>query len=83
MVKGAPPEVKQITSAAFINKKNLELYKGTGTLELNSGDFDTLGEIPVVEIISGSYAIGEFGLDYGTIVYDYLKQGEDNQIKKN
>lgn len=72
--KGAPPDVKQITSTVIRDKKVLELYKGTGTLEFKSGEFDPLGDIPVLEIISGSYSVGDFVFDYGKVIHDYLKE---------
>jgi len=77
--KGAPPDVKQITSTVIRDKKVHELYKGTGTLEFTSGEFDPLGEIPVLEIVSGSYSVEDLIFDHGKVIYDYLKQPETNQ----
>ena len=82
VVKGAPPEVKQITSWEVENNKVHTLHKGTGTFTFRSGEFDSLGEIPVLGILPGSYTVNEFLIDHGAIVFDYLKSAEDNPIKK-
>jgi acetoacetate decarboxylase len=77
--KGAPPEVKQITSTVIRDKKTHELYKGSGTFELKSGEFDPLADIPVLEIVSGTYSVSDMVFDHGKVIHDYLKQPEKNQ----
>lgn len=79
--KDSPPEVKQITSTVIRDKKVRELYKGTGTFEFKSGEFDPLGEIPVLEIVSGSYSIEDFIFDYGKVIFDYLKKPAENKTE--
>jgi acetoacetate decarboxylase len=76
VVKGAPPDVHQITSTVIRDKKVHELYRGTGTLEFKSWEFDPLGDIPVLEIVSGSYSVGDMVFDYGKVIHDYLKEPE-------
>jgi acetoacetate decarboxylase len=44
-----------------------------------SGEFDPLGDIPVLEIVSGSYTVGDMIFDTGKVIHDYLKQPEKNQ----
>jgi len=79
--KGAPPDVKQITSTVIRDKKIHELYKGTGTFVFKSGEFDPLGDIPVLEIVSGSYSIGDLIFDYGKVIYDYLKKPSEKKTE--
>jgi acetoacetate decarboxylase len=64
----------QITSYLQENKLK-ELYKGKATLELGSSSIDPLGKIPIVEIVRAEYMVVDGTVDYGDVIYDYLKQG--------
>jgi acetoacetate decarboxylase len=70
--KDAPPDVMQITSYLQENKVK-ELQKGTATLELGSTSVDPLGQLPVLEIVRAEYMVVDGTVDYGDVVYDYLK----------
>src|SRR6185369_8842870 len=71
--KDAPPDVMQITS--YLQENNLkELYKGKATLELGGSSVDPLGKIPIVEIVRAEYMVLDGTVDYGEVVYDYLKR---------
>jgi len=72
--KNAPPDVMQITSYLQENKLK-ELHKGKATLELSSTAVDPLGEIPILAIVRAEYMVIDGTVDYGEVVYDYLKQG--------
>lgn len=73
--KNAPPDVMQLTS--FMQETKLkELYKGKATLQLSGSSFDPLRSIPVVEIVKAEYMVMDGTVDYGEVIYDYLKQGE-------
>jgi len=72
--KNAPPDVMQITSYLQENKIK-ELQKGKATLELGTTSVDPLGNIPVLEIVRAEYMVVDGTVDYGEVVYDYLKQG--------
>jgi acetoacetate decarboxylase len=72
--KNAPPDVMQITS--YLQETRLkELHKGKATLELGTTPVDPLGKIPVLEIVRAEFAVVDGVVDYGDVVYDYLKQG--------
>jgi acetoacetate decarboxylase len=71
--KGAPPDVMQITS--YLQETSLkELYGGKATLELSGTPADPLGQIPVLEIVRAEFMVMDGSVDYGEVVYDYLKQ---------
>jgi len=72
--KDAPPDVMQITSYLQDNKLK-ELQKGKATLELGTTSVDPLGKIPILEIVKAEYMVIDGTVDYGEVVYDYLKQG--------
>ena len=72
--KNAPPDVMQITSYVQDNKLK-EFYRGKATLELGSSSVDPLGKIPIVEIVRAEYMVVDGTVDYGDVIYDYLKQG--------
>jgi acetoacetate decarboxylase len=72
--KNAPPDVMQITSYSQGNKLK-ELQIGKATLELGSTSVDPLGNMPVLEIVRAEYMVVDGTVDYGEVVYDYLKQG--------
>jgi acetoacetate decarboxylase len=72
--KGAPPDVKQLTTTVSRNVKTHLLRNGSGKLVLGSLPSDPLGTIPVVDIVDARYMERDFVLDYGDVVYDYLRQ---------
>ena len=73
--KNAPPDVMQLTS--FMQETTLkELYKGKAMLQLGGSSVDPLNSIPVVEIVKAEYMIMDGTVDYGEVIYDYLKQGK-------
>jgi acetoacetate decarboxylase len=65
-------DVKCLTTAVLRDEMNSEMRPGKATLRLGSAASDPLGEIPVLEVVSGVYYIGGFAIDYGRVVYDYL-----------
>ena len=72
--KNAPPDVMQITSNVQENRLK-ELYKGTATLELGTTPVDPLGAIPILEIVRAEFGVIDGVVDYGDVLFDYLKQG--------
>jgi acetoacetate decarboxylase len=73
--KDALPDVMQLTST-LVPGENKELYSGAAGLKFGSSLLDPLGDIPIVEILQGTYSIGDFTLGYGEVVYDYLAKTE-------
>ena len=71
--KGAPPDVKQRASTVARDVKTHIVKVGTGKLALGSIPSDPLGSIPLVEIVGASYEERDFVLDYGEVVFDYLR----------
>ncbi len=74
VVRGAPPEVKQITSAITKETQTSKMFNGEVKLKFQSSAFDKLGDIPITNIIAVRYSEGDFILDYGKIIYDYLTE---------
>jgi acetoacetate decarboxylase len=70
--KNAPPDVLQLTSAITISEKK-ELARGSATLAFQSSPADPLGKIPVLDIIGGEQSIEDMSLDFGEVLFDYLK----------
>ncbi|MCM0083165.1 acetoacetate decarboxylase family protein [Geomonas sp. Red32] len=71
--KDGPPDVMQIVSYKQETKIK-ELYNGEASLELGSTPVDPLGEIPIAKIIKAEYLVVDGGVDYGGVLYDYLKE---------
>ncbi len=67
-------DVRQLTTAVWRNRVNSVVNPGKATLRLGSTASDPLGLIPVLEVVSSTYTVGGFILDYGEIVYDYLAE---------
>jgi hypothetical protein len=72
--EGAPPDVKRLTSTVARDVKRHVVRGGMGKLSLSSLPSDPLGSIPVVEIVGAGYEEQDFVLDYGEVVFDYLRQ---------
>ena len=70
--RNAPPDVWQLVSTRNIDVKTKELWNCTASLELKTGPQDALGNIPVLEVVSAQFSVGEFAMDYGEILHDYL-----------
>lgn len=70
--KNAPPDVWQLISSLNIDTKTKELWNCTATFELGTGPLDTLGNIKIAEIVSAQFSVGDFAMDYGEVLHDYL-----------
>jgi acetoacetate decarboxylase len=70
--KNAPPDVWQLVSTRNIDVKTKELWNCTATFELGTSPLDALGKIKVAEIVSAQFSIGDFAMDYGEVLHDYL-----------
>jgi acetoacetate decarboxylase len=73
--KNHPPDILQLTSTTVSSRKK-ELYRGPATLAFTSATADPLGNIPVLEIISGEQSIEDMSLDCGDVLFDYLPQNQ-------
>lgn len=74
--KNSPIAIKQLTTAIVKDVAVQKLAFGEAKLVLGGSDSDPLDQIPVKKILKAYYAESDFVLDYGEIVYDYLKSGE-------
>jgi len=70
--KNAPPDVWQLVSTQNIDAKTKELWNCTATFELGTGPLDALGNIKVAEVVSAQFSVGDFAMDYGEVLHDYL-----------
>ena len=74
--KGATPDVKQLTSVVG-NETIISLRTANEvSLKYNSTTADPLGEIPVLDVVYARFTIFDTVLDYGEVLYDYLKANE-------
>jgi len=73
ILQNAPPDVKQIVSIPS-GSDTKRLHSGKGTLAFQSSRFDPLGDIPILEIIKSEFAATDLVLDYGEVLFDYLKE---------
>ena len=71
--KNSPPDVLQLTSVEVMSEKQ-ELYTGQASLSLMSSPTDDLGQIPVVQILSGEQCIENMTLGCGDLLFDYLAE---------
>jgi acetoacetate decarboxylase len=69
--KGAPPDVLQLTSLQ-LDTETKQLFMGPATLSLGSTALDPLGDIPIMEILGGRWALDGFTMGHGDVVHDYL-----------
>jgi acetoacetate decarboxylase len=55
-----------------VNTATKELWDCAAKLEFGTGPQDPLGKIKVLEIVSAQFSVGDFVMDYGEIIHDYL-----------
>jgi len=70
--KNAPPEVWQLISSVNVDNLTKEFWDCTAKLEFATGPQDPLGNIKILEIVSAQFSVGDFAMDYGEVVHDYL-----------
>ncbi len=71
--KNHAPDVLQLTTSMAISKKKT-LFQGKATLVFNSSPDDPLGDLPVLDIVSGDQYIEDMSMDCGDVLFDYLKE---------
>ena len=70
--KNAPPDVWQLVSSTNIDSVTKELWDCSASVELRTGPEDPLGKIQVLQIVSAQFSVGDFTMDFGRVLYDYL-----------
>lgn len=73
--KNAPPDVWQLISSLNIDNRVKELWNCTAEIEFGTGPVDALGNIKVLEVVSARFSVGDFAMDYGEVLHDYLAAG--------
>ena len=71
--KNYPPDVLQLTTSTVISTKKA-LFQGKASLVFKSSPDDPLGNLPVLEILSGEQSIEDMSMDCGDVLFDYLKE---------
>lgn len=77
--KDALPEVFQLTSTAHRDVKVKEHYSCEAQLKFMPSPYDPLEDIEILEITDATFQIGDFVMDYGKIIHDYLKDNENQE----
>lgn len=72
--KDGPPDVKQLTISQLDNFKITRIRNGTATLKFLGNETNSLIKIPVNEISGAYYQVTSFEMDYGKVLYNYLKE---------
>ena len=69
---GQPPEVNQLTLTKLTNFVPRKVYRGAATLEFEVSPVDHYSDIPILEVIDGTYYNSDFTLEDGDIIHDFL-----------
>ena len=71
-VKESPPDIWQLVSSPNIDTVTKELWNCNAKLDLGTGPQDPLGNIRILGIVSAQFSVGDFIMDYGQVLHDYL-----------
>jgi acetoacetate decarboxylase len=71
-VTGVGHEVRQINTCKVRNDTRKEIQEGEADLTLRSTPKNPLGDIPIKNIVSSVYTVGDIVLDRGEVIHDYL-----------
>jgi acetoacetate decarboxylase len=74
-VTGNGYDLRQINTCKVTGDNRKEILLGDADLKLASSDSDPLGEIPVREIVSSTFTLGDITLSHGEVIHDYLAAG--------
>jgi acetoacetate decarboxylase len=78
--KNHTPDILQLTTSMVISRKKA-LFRGKATLIFNSSPDDPLGNLPVLDIVSGEQSIEDMSMDCGDVLFDYLAENQYEKIK--
>jgi len=70
--KNAPPDVWQLVSSVNIDTVTKELWDCEAKLEFATGPQDPLGSIKILEVMSAQFSVGDFVMNYGELLHNYL-----------
>ncbi|ARN74122.1 hypothetical protein BST96_08300 [Oceanicoccus sagamiensis] len=71
-VTGDGFDIRQINTCLVRNDHRKEIWEGQADLSLASTVQNPLADIPVEEVISSVYTVGDIILDQGEMIFDYL-----------
>lgn len=69
--KGAPPDVRQLTSTTLQNVIVHRIVEGSATVKFGESPADPLSILQPTEVLKAIYCELDFDLPYGEVVYDY------------
>ena len=72
-VSGDGFDVRQINTCRVRNDHRKEIWEGEADLYLRSTNANPLGDMPIKNIVSSVYSVGDILLDHGEVIYDYLE----------
>jgi len=67
------PDVLQLTTSLVPSKKKA-LFRGSASLTFNSSPDDSLGDLPILDIVNAEQSIEDMSMDFGDVLFDYLKE---------
>jgi acetoacetate decarboxylase len=71
-VSGEGFDIRQINTCRVRDDNRKEILEGQADLRLRSTNDNPLGDIPIKNIVSSVYTVGDIVLDQGEVIYDYL-----------
>ena len=71
-VTGDGYDVRRLNTCKVRNDHRKEIREGRADLALASTAKNPLGEIPVTQVVSSVYTVGDILLDRGEVIHDYL-----------
>jgi acetoacetate decarboxylase len=72
----AKPAIRQLTSRRLANIAIHECWAGPATVELRLNAQAPVHRLPVVEMLDGYFWVGDFTLQSGDVIHDYLGDGQ-------
>jgi acetoacetate decarboxylase len=73
-VQDAPPDVHQLNLSSLHEYDRTNMRLGTAKVEFFSTSLNPWGKIPILEIKDAGWFECSFKMDYGEVIYDYLKE---------
>lgn len=73
-VDGDGYDIRQINTCKVRDDKRKEILEGKASLALSSTMRNPLGELPIRNVVSSVYTVGDILLDRGEVIHDYLAE---------
>ncbi len=72
--QNSPPDIKQLSTSTVKDTVVHKVFMGEAKLEFGSTTDNPLKSIPILKLVRCVYSELDFTLDYGEVVFDYLKK---------